>query len=177
MESLTTLFDGQFPVEIFPALLTAALVGVILFDISRYIIPNMLNLAIFVLYVWAAYVLDLPWIMALMAAGIVLVIGLGMFALGLMGGGDIKLLVVLTLWTGWGTQTLQFIMLTAIAGGVLVVIVLLLRFFLPPFFSKLSPGRNVPRLLQRKQPVPYGIAIAAAFLFMMSMGAVPGLPA
>jgi prepilin peptidase CpaA len=105
----------------------------------------------------------------------VLAVGLGLFTLGLMGGGDIKLLVVLTLWTGWTAATAQFIFLTAIFGGLLVVVVLLMRAVLPPLWLKLRPKHNLPRLLTRKQPVPYGIAIAAAFAWLMWTGGITGL--
>jgi prepilin peptidase CpaA len=156
---------------IFALVLSLAMVVVIVRDAVHYVIPNTLNLAILGLYTFAAYLLHLDWPMALVAAAIVLVIGFGIFSLGLMGGGDIKLLVVLSLWTGWGMPTIMFIMYTAILGGLLVILVLLMRFLLPPLWK----GRNLPRLLIAKQAVPYGIAIAASFLLMLWFGAVPGL--
>lgn len=158
--------------------LSACMLWVVISDAKHYIISNALNLAVVVLYVIAVVLLPIPlgdWLWALAAAALMLVIGLGFFTLGLMGGGDIKLLVVLSLWTGWGIQTLQFIFLTAICGGILVVIVLLLRLILAPILFKLRPSHNLPRLLTHKQPVPYGIAIAAAFTWMLWMGAIPAL--
>lgn len=153
-----------------PTILAIAMLAVIVLDISRYIIPNALNLAILLLYVVAAYMLGLPWGFSLIAAGIALFAGLAMFSLGLMGGGDVKLLVVLMLWTGWTAATPQFIVLTAVLGGLLVVVVLILRMIAPPFFKA-----RLPRVLTRKEPVPYGVAIAGAFLYMLMTGGVPGL--
>ena len=155
-----------------PALLMIALsvcmAWVVISDARHYIISNALNIIIIALYIAAAILLPIPdWLPALGAALIMLLVGLGFFTLGLMGGGDIKLLVVLTLWTGWSVQTFQFVLLTAFAGGFLVVIVLLLRFFVSPLLFKLRPTRALPRLLTPKQPVPYGIAIAAAFTLLL----------
>lgn len=151
--------------------LVAAMAAVVYLDATRYLIPNSLNLAILILWVCGVFFLPANIPMALAAAGIVLLVGIGFFALGLMGGGDIKLLVVLTLWTGWGMVTVHFLMLTAIVGGVLVVVMLLAR----AAASALAKGRNLPRFFTPKQPVPYGLAIAGAFLILLAQGAVPML--
>lgn len=147
---------------------------VVITDASRYIISNRLNLVVLGLYVAAvALIPHMPVLTALATAGIVLAVGLGLFTLGLMGGGDIKLLVVLSLWTGWSETTPQFIFLTAIFGGVLVVVVLFARFMAAALWAK--EGKTLPRLLSKKQPVPYGIAIAAAFAWLLWTGQIYGL--
>lgn len=156
-------------------LLTVAMVMVILLDTSRYIIPNTLNGALLVMYAFAAYFLGLPWLMALGAASIVLLVGLMIFALGLMGGGDIKLLFVLTLWTGWSMTTPNFLLLTGLTGGILVIIVFSARLLLAPIWVRLSRSKSLPRILRHKQPVPYGVAIAMAFLMLLYIDQVPGL--
>lgn len=156
---------------LFAFALTGFMVAVMIIDATRYIIPNALNLFLLGLYPFAAYLLGLDWPMALLAAGIALLIGMGIFALGFMGGGDVKLLVVLVLFTGWHISTAHFLFLTGVCGGVLVLVVMLARFLLPPLFR----GRELPRLLTRKQPVPYGIAIAAGFLVVLWSGQIPGI--
>lgn len=161
--------------ELFKIALALCMVWVMISDASHYIISNRLNAVVLALYVAAVFLLVLDPLPALGAAGIMLLVGLGLFSLGLMGGGDIKLLVVLTLWTGWDLATPQFLFLTAILGGALVLIVLPARAILPPIWLKLRPGKPLPRLLTRKQPVPYGIAIAAAFLWLMAIDGVPTL--
>ena len=156
---------------LFALILTGFMAAVVVTDAARYVIPNTLNLFLLLLYPFAAYMLGLNWPWALLAAAIALLIGMGIFALGLMGGGDIKLLVVLVLFTGWNLSTAHFLFLTGICGGLLVLVVLLARWVLPPLFK----GRELPRLLTRKQPVPYGIAIAAGFLVVLWTGQIPGL--
>ncbi|MFM9889165.1 MAG: prepilin peptidase [Rickettsiales bacterium] len=163
---------------VFIVLLAIFMLAVILFDAARYIIPNNLNLAVLILYFIAVFVLPIPpgvALSALGAASAVLLVGLGMFALGLMGGGDVKLLAVLALWTGWSMATVNFLVLTALFGGALVVVVLLARAILPPILFKLRPTMNMPRLLVRKQPVPYGLAIAGGFSYLLATHGVPGL--
>lgn len=157
---------------IFALILSAFMAAVILIDASKYVIPNALNLFLLGVYPFAAYLLALNWPMALLAAGIALVIGMAIFALGFMGGGDIKLLAVLVLWTGWHATSAYFLFLTGVAGGALVIVVLFARFLLPPLFG----GRELPRLLRRKQPIPYGIAIALGFLIVLWSGQIEGLP-
>jgi prepilin peptidase CpaA len=162
--------------HIFIFALMLCMVWVVVSDAVHYIIPNSLNALIIVLYILAAIVLPIPtWLSAFGAAGLMLVVGLGFFSLGLMGGGDVKLLVALSLWTGWGMATPQFIFLTGVSGGALVVVVLLLRRILPPILRRKNPERVMPRLLTRKEPVPYGIAIAVAFAWLLMTGRVAGL--
>ena len=158
---------------VFTYILTGFMIAVMVIDATRYVIPNALNLFLLGLYPFAAYLLGLDWPMALVAAGIALAIGMGIFALGFMGGGDIKLMVVLILFTGWHASTVNFLFLTGVCGGVLVIVLLFARFILPPLFR----GRELPRLLTRKQPVPYGIAIAAGFLVVLWTGQIPGFSA
>ncbi len=169
---MSALFTPMF----YAVALSLCMVWVVVSDVWHYIIPNSLNVLIIVLYASAALVLPIQdWLPALGMAGLMLVLGLGLFTLGLMGGGDIKLLVVLTLWTGWHIATARFIFLTAIAGGVLVFVVLVLRVILPPIWLKLRPTKNLPRILTKKQPVPYGIAIAFAFAWLLWTDDVAGI--
>ena len=155
--------------------LSLCMVWVVISDVSRYIISNNLNLTLLILYGVAIFLLPVEPLWALLGVGIVLAVGLCIFALGLMGGGDVKLLAVLTLWVGWGTQILALIFLTGVVGGLLVVLVLFLRAVLPPLFFKIRPTKPIPRILTRKEPIPYGLAIAFAFLLLMWAGGIPAL--
>lgn len=99
----------------------------------------------------------------LIAIGVFLV-GMLLFSLGAMGGGDVKLLTVLSLWAGPAFFPL-FILITAVAGGVLTLIVLLAGRF--PFLQLATTHLRIamqlpdaPRTAGGKRTIPYGIAIA-----------------
>lgn len=93
---------------------------------------------------WQGPLLDLAVAAAVLAAGA------GLFALGLAGGGDVKLAAAATLWLGVGSVG-PFLVVTALAGGVLGLVYLGLGAF------RRRAGRAAPSL-------PYGIALAAGGL-------------
>lgn len=130
-------------------------------DFRQYLIPNRLSLAIVALY--PAYVLSAPvavdWVMALVIAEIVFVIGLAMFALRLTGGGDIKLLTAVSLWAG-PDMILSYVFITAMCGGVLSLAVLMRT--MPLRLWAATPVR----VSLARVKVPYGVAIAAGGLFL-----------
>ncbi len=84
-------------------------------------------------------------------AGLVLLVFAGVFAAGLMGGGDVKLIAALALWL----PTLPFLaMLTAmsLAGGLVTLLVLADHRF---------------RSREGQPEIPYGVAIALAGLLAL----------
>lgn len=159
------------PPLFFAVSLSALMLAVIRFDALHYLIPNSLNMAVFLLYFPAAYALQLDVVSGLLAAGVILLVGLGIFALGLMGGGDIKLLTALGLWFGFSETLAIFLILTTLLGGVLSLLAVLARVSIGRVWIRYNAG-NVPRVLTPGQPVPYGIAIAAAFLLLLWRGEV-----
>jgi prepilin peptidase CpaA len=134
-------------------------------DLRRLIIPNTLTLALCVL--WPVYLLTAPSLYgalgALGCAVAVFLAGALCFSRGYLGGGDVKLLAVATLWAGpAGTPAL--LLLTGILGGLLAV------------FLMMPPGAYIAALARVKlgppdapaggqglsAPIPYGVAIACA---------------
>ena len=160
------------PPLFFAVSLSALMLAVIRFDALHYLIPNSLNMAIFMLYLPAIYFLKFDAVSGLMAAGVILLVGLGIFALGLMGGGDIKLLTALGLWFGFSETLAIFLILTTLLGGVLSLLAVLARAIIGRVWLKHAPEIPLPRVLTKGQPVPYGIAIAAAFLLLLWRGEV-----
>ncbi|MBA4274195.1 MAG: pilus assembly protein CpaA [Alphaproteobacteria bacterium] len=168
--------DLLTPMTALFALLTALYLLVILWDARHYLIPNWLNLAIM-----AAYPLLLitgwpePWWGGLAAFAVMLGCGMVLFFLGIMGGGDVKLLAVSMLWTGWTEVSLHFLIYTALAGGVLALLVTIARRLVVPMVIRFSPTRSIARIFRRGEPIPYGLAIAGAFLVLLYRNALPGL--
>lgn len=148
-------------VLIFPAMVIVA--G--LKDVTSYTIPNWISLVLIAGFFPAAFAVGLPLgdIGVNVGVGLgALFVGMGMFALGWIGGGDAKLFAAAALWLGWPAAA-SYLAITGIAGGALALALLGLRsaWFRgvasvgPRWFERLaSPGENVP----------YGVAIAAGGL-------------
>jgi len=83
----------------------------------------------------------------------------GLFAVGAMGGGDVKLLAALALWIkpAWFGQ---LVVVMAMAGGVLTVVM---------------GGWHVARRHRERLAIPYGIAIACGGLWVLGVNYFPGL--
>ncbi len=127
-------------------LLTAAVT-----DIRSRIISNRLNLVIAGLAVpwWLLMGLGGPdMLLQIGAACVVLLVFGGCFALGMMGGGDVKLLVALALWLPLGAL-LSMLVWMAMAGGVLTIGMVVAY-----------KVRNAPN----RPEIPYGVAIVVAAL-------------
>jgi prepilin peptidase CpaA len=144
-------------------------------DARGYIIPNRAVIAIAALFAvhlitraltTGAIVPTLTdGVLALALASIVLIAGFGLFAVQLVGGGDAKLAAAVALWAG-SQNILAFLILSSLAGGMLAIGVLLWRAAFPRGEVELS--QSVGTRLKRglKTPVPFGVAIAAAGLYI-----------
>ena len=145
-----------------------------IWDVFSRRIPNMLPLIIAALYLLQASIAgdwsSLPW--HLLCGMGVLVVGIMIFALGWLGGGDVKLLAALALWAGPDHLVLLLLM-TCLAGGILALIYVLpvilsrnpaVSGFIDWFFMKVLK-KPAPLLQAGKAlglQLPYGVAIAAA---------------
>lgn len=96
------------------------------------------------------------------AAGIVLVVGYGLFAMRWAGAGDVKLIAVLCLWLGHEVAT--FLLVTSLAGGLLALAMPLLR-RLERAAARL--GGPMPRRTHAMPGIPYGFAVAAGAAFVL----------
>lgn len=153
-------------VALFPALVIAAALK----DVTSYTIPNRLSLAVAAAFCPAALALGLPLptIGLHLGVGVIaLVLGMIMFGLRWIGGGDAKLFAAAGLWLGWPAAATYGAM-TGLAGGVLAVTLLVLRSgHLRPYVA--TGPAWFTRLAEPGENVPYGVAIAA--------GALAALPA
>jgi prepilin peptidase CpaA len=92
-----------------------------------------------------------------------LLVGTPLFAAGRLGGGDVKLLAAAGLWFSIkGAATMLIAVM--LAGGVLAIVVLILR-----AFSWSEAARNRAVILRPKGGIPYGVAIAAGALIAMAL--------
>ncbi|KIQ06311.1 MULTISPECIES: prepilin peptidase [Pseudomonas] len=112
----------------------------------------------------------------LLGATLVMLVGYGLFCLGRVGAGDVKLMAVICLWMGQGNQV-TFLIVTALAGGLLALALPLLATLetaLAQAWQRL--GANCPSLQiptptvltdDRPAGIPYGLAIAAGALYTL----------
>ena len=91
-----------------------------------------------------------------------LAVGTPMFAAGKLGGGDVKLLAAAGLWFDFA-GAVWLLVAVALAGGVLALLVLVIRSF---NWSEEIRRRVV--LLRPGGGIPYGVAIAAGALIAMA---------
>ncbi|MES2172835.1 MAG: prepilin peptidase [Pseudomonadota bacterium] len=135
--------------------LAALLIAAAITDLRSRIISNRLNLAVAALAPlwWLASGLDLwPGVaVQLLVGAIVFALFAALFAFGMMGGGDVKLLGALALWFPW-QAVLSMIVLMAILGGLVTIVTVIHH-------------RMTKRLGQPE--IPYGVAISIAALWLL----------
>ena len=135
-------------------LLTGSLIAALLYatwtDVRARIIPNPLNAGIALaapLWWWASGMTlwhDVP--VQLAVASVALLVFAGAFAIGAMGGGDVKLIVALGLWLV-PSHFAKMIVWMSIGGGILTIAMLV---------------RHKLRRIETPLEIPYGVAIALA---------------
>ena len=141
-------------------------------DLLTMRISNKLVLLLAAGFVVVALLVEMPlqqFAMHVLCAFVVLVVAFALFALRWIGGGDAKLAAATTLWLGFGL-TLPYLAYTALLGGVLTLAILLLRRLPLAGLEQKMPW--LARLHDRKQGVPYGVAMAIAGLMTYSNTAI-----
>jgi len=134
-------------------------------DAVSYTIPNWISVALAGAFIPAVLLMHMPWqavFATVIVAVVLLAAGMGMFALGWMGGGDAKLLAAASLWIGLPGLA-PFFLWIGLAGGALALFLIALRsaYFRP--FAAAGPAW-VERLATPGAAAPYGVAIAVGAL-------------
>lgn len=136
------------------ALLALMMIAAAISDIRSRSISNELNMAMALLAIpfWIVSGLsawpDIP--MQIGAAFGIFALFIGLFALGAMGGGDVKMIGAVMLWIPL-PLFMPTLFVMAVAGGILSAVMLVI--------SKVRPSDG------KAIEVPYGVAIAAAGLW------------
>ncbi|MCP1470595.1 prepilin peptidase CpaA [Sphingobium sp. OAS761] len=131
------------------------LIAAAITDLRSRIISNRLNLAVAILAPvwWLACGLE-PWpgmAVQLLVGTLVFILFAGLFSMGMMGGGDVKLLGALALWFPW-QAIVTLLVLMALLGGLVTIVTV-------------THHRMTRRLGQPE--IPYGIAISFAALWVL----------
>jgi prepilin peptidase CpaA len=134
-------------------------------DVATRLIRNEICLALAILGIAGQLASPMQVARSLIAATILLPLLLVIYQRGRIGGGDVKLLVALAIGLPL-TGVMQLLTVTALAGGVLALVHLMMR-LLP--YPRLAPaGSSLARRVYaierwrhlRHAPLPYGVAIA-----------------
>lgn len=147
--------EREFFILALAAALAALLVIAAVTDIRSRIISNRLNIAVAALapLFWMANGLsfwpDMALQIALAAA--VFTIFTALFALGMMGGGDVKLLAALALWLPLQPMMTLLVIMSVLGGAVTLITV-----------AHHKIGRR-----EGRAEVPYGVAISLAGLWVV----------
>ena len=135
-------------------------------DLVTMTIPNRISL-----FLLASFLALAPFVgltpeqfgIHLAAGAAMLGIGIFMFARGWIGGGDAKIFAAAALWFGFDHLG-EFALLSAVAGGVLTLSLLIFR--MVPLPRLAIDQAWIVRLHHPRTGVPYGIAMAAAALMV-----------
>lgn len=166
-------FARPLLIAIFALLVVVAAVR----DLTTFTIPNWISVALAVAFVPAAVVVGVPlaaigW--SALVGVIMLVVGIIMFSLRWIGGGDAKLMAAASLWLG--VQGLApFMLYTGLAGGVLALTLLAVRSAWLRPYAAVGPSW-MDRLATPGGATPYGVAIAIGALAAFPAGILLGVP-
>ena len=134
-------------------------------DIATRLIRNEICLALALLGIAGQFAIPMQIAESLITATILFLLLLVIYQRGIIGGGDVKLLVALAIGLPL-VGVIQLLTVTALAGGVLALVHLMMR-VLP--YPRLAPaGSSFVRRVYaierwrhlRHAPLPYGVAIA-----------------
>ncbi len=157
-------FIGLAILAIFPLCMIFAT----FYDLLTMTIPNKITLCLVAAFAVFAPLAGMGWETALMHVGVaiaVLIVGFALFSLGVMGGGDAKLLAASALWFGTAF-TLPYLLVASVLGGLLTLVILIARRVMLP--AKLLSIGWIARLLDKKQGIPYGAALGPAALYVFA---------
>lgn len=158
---------------VYVALLAIAAV----FDMWKFIIPNVLSVALIGLFILVGISspFKVEWGSHFGAAGVFLVAGIGFYAFKILGAGDVKLITAVAVWWGFG-HLLELLFCIGLAGGLLAIILIGLRRLIPSLLVAMNASEktSLPRLLLPGEAVPYGVGIAAGSIFLVFRVPLPG---
>jgi prepilin peptidase CpaA len=136
-------------------------------DVASFTIPNFIQVALLLAFLVFVIVPGIPvsaigW--HLLAGGAGLAAGFTLFALGYIGGGDAKLFACVALWLGFRDLPAYALIACVLGGGLSLGILAFRKFPLPLFLTR---QEWLLRLHDRRQGVPYGVALAAGLFLIL----------
>lgn len=141
-------------------------------DLTSMTIPNWISGLLILGFFPAALIVGLPLATVATHVGVAvaaLLIGMGLFALRWIGGGDAKFMAATCLWLGVAGSGM-FLLWTAVMGGVFCAALMIARTHARPYLWR-APQWLIG-LMEPKGDIPYGVAIAAGALIAFPASAM-----
>ena len=154
------------------SLLPCLVIAAGLRDLTTMTIPNWISGALILGFFPAAFAVGLSPMMVAMHFGVALAalfVGMGLFAMRVIGGGDAKLMAAACLWLGLSGSGM-FLLWTGVAGGLFCLALIFARAQVRPYVAG-GPGW-VHHLLEPEGDIPYGVAIAVGALMAFPSSAL-----
>ncbi|MGN6551395.1 MAG: A24 family peptidase [Pararhizobium sp.] len=133
-------------------------------DTLSMTIPNRVSVILVAAFIVLAPLSGMAWPLVglhLLAGVAVFAACFALFAANVMGGGDAKLLTAAAVWFGLGPSLLAFLVTVSMIGGLLTVVLLILR--ARTEVQAIAARMALPaHLMDRSAGIPYGIAIGIA---------------
>ena len=134
-------------------------------DIMSMTIANRVPLLLLGVFLVVAPLAGMAWAdigMHLAAGALLLTVTFAMFALGGMGGGDAKLIAASAVWMGFGMPLMQYLLTSAVLGGMLTLAILAFR---SSALSHITSQNMFLRNFSKDAGgVPYGVALGVGGL-------------
>lgn len=135
-------------------------------DATTMTIPNWISVMLFVSFLAVSPFVMSSWSMFgehLLVGTTVFLFGFAMFAGGWFGGGDAKLMAATSFWWQW-TDLGFYLVWSVFAGGILAMIILFSRKYLP---VTVLGADWVYKLVKLNDDMPYGLALAFGGIFTL----------
>lgn len=139
-------------------------------DIRRLEIDNWVSLGVAGLFIVYGFLNPVLWAAHIVVMIAVLLLGLLLMRANIMGGGDVKLITVLSLWAGLMHLPLLMISIS-VAGAVIALLTVALqkdKFIPEKIISKTTGLAWIDQARSGGSQVAYGIAIAIGALIMFT---------
>lgn len=139
-------------------------------DVISYRIPNSLVLALAAVFIiWAGFhAAQAAWLNHFAAALLCLVAGFVLYQFRQIGAGDVKLLTAVALWAGLN-GLVALLLFMSLSGLLILPLILIARWLVATAQARNAwkPQWTVPRVLTKREGVPYGVAIALGAVVTM----------
>ncbi len=133
-------------------------------DLRSYTLPNFISIALIILFIAASLLVMPPWealVWHIGIASLVFLVGFLLFAINVLGGGDVKVISALALWFG-PSSFMPFFVIMAFLGGILALFLIIFRKI--SLKEKWLQSKILKSLHNPHEGIPYGVAIAPAAL-------------